>query len=876
MHKIPSPQPLPNGLMLRLPQALQRLVADKDIIREYGPGELIKGFADKSDNIRYVFSGEATLVLRDDDGERIAIDTLGPGDLFGEVSFFTGLPWASDAELLANEPCRILEINPEDFEEILRQEVDFTINLTKSLTRKIMRLDRSLFKSKLNRRALQSLISREDHIFPDYFMGDYVWRRVASRVEELAQTDAPVLIIGENGVGKEGVAHTLFRQSFLGKEVFLQVDLLGASDEVPFDAYADAAPDKERELTEKQLRLLFGSEEPSGDGGTKETPGYFELSDGGTLLVRGIEQLTPTVQMKLLEAVVTETFRQCGSVRLQRAKVRLFGTTRLERQQITLERHPLLYGLLERAVSIPPLRTRRKEIPGLVKRYVIRYGREMRRPEVSIPKETLKTLVNYAWPGNDLELATTLKRAVLVSHDGVLRPQDIYFHLTRIEGKGKFNLLRFRPVKQALMSPLFPAVFQSAATPFLFIIMAFLFLGPQDPMKNTAALISWALGWPVIIAGAFLWARFWCSLCPIGTVGNIAKKIYSLEKPFPPFLKNRSDFLIAGAVLFIIWMETATGIRNSPMILGFLLVAMLGSAIAVSMIFERHSWCTYVCGLGGMIAVWAKTSLLELRADRNVCIAECGSNECYVGTGTSEGCPFGNAGPKLHSNRLCTLCANCVKNCPHGAINLNLRVPGRELWEIKRPNTGTAFLVIGLIGGLLSELSTKTEFFSMVTDFTAPHRVIGFTIVFVAVLGLVNIMQLSAAAISRRVYGDSFEENYSRFGLALLPLTVASFMAFHLYYFVNLGVQIPILISHNFDFEFLKTLIIQVPEHATRLVQQGLIAIGLVWTLFVMYQLARVSHKDSVRDILGTAPHAVLAMILALLMHYAMMSFFYA
>lgn len=876
MQKATHSELFARGLLLRLPESLQRLVMERDILRDYASGDLIKARGDGSENIRYLFSGEASLVLRDDEGERISVDTLGPGEIFGEVSFFTGLPWASDAELVANEDCRVLEIPPEDFELVLRQETDFTISLVRGLTRKIMRLDRSIFQSKLKRRALQSLISREDHIFPDYFMGDYVWRCVAGRVEELAQSDGPVLIVGENGVGKEGVAHTLFRQSYQCKEVFLQVDLLGAAEDSLSEIASPADLDQEHELTEKQLRLFFGSEEPAADGGTKEAPGYFELTDGGTLLVRGIERLTRTMQMRLLEAVVTETFRRCGSVRLQRAKVRLFGTTRLDAGQITLERHPLLYGLLERSITIPPLRTRRKEIPGLVKRYVSRYSREMRRDVVSVPNETLKTLVNYAWPGNDLELASTLKRAVLVSHDGILRPQDIYFHLTRIEGKGKFNLLRFQGVKRALMSPLFPAVFQSAATPFFFIVLVFLFLGPQDPMKNPAALFSWALGWPVLIAGAFLWARFWCSLCPIGTVGNLAKKVLSLEKPFPPFLKNHSDFLIAGAVLFIIWMETATGIRNSPVTLGLLLVTMLGSAIVVSMIYERNSWCTYLCGLGGMIGVWAKTSLLELRADRNVCIAECGSNECYVGTGTSEGCPFGHAGPKLHSNRVCTLCATCVKNCPHGAINLNLRLPGRELWEILRPNSGTAFLVIGLIGGLLSEMSIKTELFGSVSRLASANGVLGFTLVFFIVLALVNVMLLSAAAISRWAYRDTFEENYSRFGLALLPLTVASFMAFHLYYFVHLGVQLPILVSHNFDFEFLRSLIIKVPEHATRVVQQSLIWVGLIWSLFIMYQLAKVSHQRSARKILGAAPHVLLALILALLMHHTMTSFFYA
>jgi len=316
----PSPTyELPPGLLARLPVPLQRLARGKNIFREYAAGDLIKAQGHNGDEIRYVISGEASFVLRDDNDEKISVDAIGPGEIFGEVSFFTGLPWASDAELVADENCRLLEISAEDFEQTLREDPDFAINLIKHLARKIMRLDRGIFKSKLKRRALQSLISRRDHVFPEYFMGDYVRRRVAARVEELARTDGPVLISGENGVGKEGVAHSIFRKSHQCKEVFLQVDLLGDRAESTDEGWAYETAEQDQGLTERQHRLFFGSEEPGRDGGIKETPGYFELTDGGTLLIRGVEQLTPSMQLRLLEAAVTEAFRRQGAVRQQKA-----------------------------------------------------------------------------------------------------------------------------------------------------------------------------------------------------------------------------------------------------------------------------------------------------------------------------------------------------------------------------------------------------------------------------------------------------------------------------------------------------------------------------------------------------------------------------
>ncbi|MEW6112798.1 MAG: sigma 54-interacting transcriptional regulator, partial [Thermodesulfobacteriota bacterium] len=654
---------------------MRPLVREKGEIHDYRPGDAIVTPGDTGDRIRLLMSGQASVMLRDEDDQDIAVDSLRRGDIFGEISFLTGQPSPSDSEVVADEDCQVLEIASGDFEEIVKENPEFALSVVRGLARKVMRLDRQILRSKIRRRALQALISREEHIFPDYVIGDYVRKHLVDDAQELSQSEGPVLIVGETGVGKEVLAHAIYRMSHHHKDVFLLLDLLRGRVDNPFAEVTGPPSDLNNDATEDQMRLFFGSEEMGPDGRKKETPGYIELTEDGTLLVRGVEHLSSGMQSKLLEAISTGRFRRVGGSDFYPVRIRLVATTQLEPAEISPEIHPLAHGLLDRSLSIPPLRKRRREISALVEHYLSKYSQELRKEIVKVPPETLKTLVNYTWPGNDLELSTTLKRAVMVSEGGVLRPEDIYFHLKRVEGAGKFNLLRFRPVRQSLLSPLFPAILQSAVTPFFFILLVLLFLGPADPLQNPGALFSWALGWPTLVFGAFLWARFWCTLCPIGFLSNLAKKIMALERPFPAFLRNHSDFLVAGAVLFIIWLETATNMRSSPFNVGLLLVAMLVSAVFVAVIFERQSWCRYLCGLGGMIGVLSKTSLLEMRADRNVCISQCISNECFMGTAEREGCPFGQAGPKLHSNRLCKVCATCLKNCPHSAINLNLRVP---------------------------------------------------------------------------------------------------------------------------------------------------------------------------------------------------------
>jgi CRP-like cAMP-binding protein/ferredoxin len=861
--------------LLHLPVSLRQLSSEKDILKKYEQGDVILGPGAWTDDVRYLVSGKASIVLRDDNDEKISVDTLGPGDIFGEVSFFTGSPWPSDSFLVADSHCQVLEIGSEDFEKILGSAPEFVVPLVKSLVRRIIRLDRTLFQAKLKKRSLQSLISREGHVFPDYHMGTYIRKRVGDRVEEMARTDSPVLITGESGVGKEGLAHTIFTAGHHSKEVFLVLDLLSAEAKKSDGLQSSAGSPSEGELTERQLCLLFGTEEPGRDGGSKETPGYFDLAEDGTLLVRRLDQLTRLAQMKLLEAVVTGSFRRVGGVRQKRAKVRLIATTRLDPEEVLPERHPLIQALKDSSITIPPLRTRRREIPGLIRHYVEKHSTELRRDVQKLPSETFKALVNYQWPGNDMELSTTLKRAILVSQDGLVRPEDVYFDLKRVEEKGKLNLLKFRPLKQALLSPLYPPVLQSVAIPFFFIVVAVLFFGPVDPMKNPAALIAWAVGWPAMIFGAFLLARFWCSVCPIGLIGNLAKRVAALERPFPTYLKNHSDFLIAGAVLAIIWFETATGIRNSPFNLGLLLVVMLVSAVIVAVVYERQSWCLYLCGLGGIVGVLSKTSVLELRADRNVCISQCSTNECYLGTETSAGCPYGHAGPRLHSNRVCKLCAKCLKNCPHDAINLSLRMPGREIWEERRPRAGTAFLVIGMIGGLLSEMMSRTETYEDIAAYLALPEAVSFTIVFALVLVLVNLLLVVGAALSRRVCGDSFSENYAKYGLALLPLALTSFMAFHIYFFFNLGTQLPSVVGENLHLNGLEQFAFTVSPAVIYLVQQVLVWAGLGWSLLIIYRISLGTHDTLSKVLLGSLPHAVVALALSVMILWSMKSFFY-
>lgn len=858
------------------PEMLQMLFQDKAIFHTFKKGDRIVGPRTSGEEIRVLISGQASLVLGDTDGDGLAVTTLVPGDVFGGIEFFFGVPWTSGREIVAEEPCEVMEIGPHEFEQTLRGNPEFAVALVKRLVRRSTLLERLILEAKLKRQALRRLISREDHLFPDYFMGQSLRRRLGNRVEELAKSDGPVLIFGERGVGKEAIAHLMFSRSPHHRGVFLLVDILGTRGSDTAEDPKQPDPGDEKAVTEKQQRLLFGFEDRRFPGKTLETGGYFELADGGTLLVRGVDKLSSSVQVQLLDAIRTGSFSRRGGTATLSSNVRVIATTRLFPSEVSPDTHPLLWALMDRSISIPPLRTRRREIPSLINHYVKKYSGEMQEKSRPVPGNTMKVLLNYPWPGNDLELADTVRQAVFTAKGEVLKPEHIKFTTRRVSVTARTDLLRFGPVKGMFRSPLFPAVLQSAVIPFFFLLLLFLFLGPMETASNPAALFGWAVGWPLFVVGSLFWARFWCSMCPIGVLGELPRKLFSLERPFPTHLKNHSEYLLAGAVLFIIWLEAATEMRSSPYLVGLLLTTMLISAMVVSLIFERQVWCQYLCGLGGMIAVLSKASMLWLRVDPSVCISQCTKNVCNSGDAQQAGCPFGQCGPKLESSSDCKLCGSCIKSCPHGAVGLNLRIPGSEIWSSRRIRTGTAFLVVGMIAGLIGEMATRLPAYEAWGSHLPVPPVARFTLLYLATIVLANVATAIAALVSAGAFGHSCRENHSRYGIAFVPLALSGFVAFHLAYLFRHGGRLLVLVGEMLHLAPFNTAHPYATDMHTCLAQQLLIWVGLAWTIVVMYRIGRSYTDNTVKLLVGSLPHVLLATIMALVLNHVLYVYFCA
>jgi formate hydrogenlyase transcriptional activator len=221
----------------------------------------------------------------------------------------------------------------------------------------------------------------------------------------VAPTDSTVVIYGETGTGKElfaGLIHELSRRC---GGPFIRLNCA-------------AIPEA---LLESEL---FGHEKGAFTGAIAQRIGRFEAANHGTLFLDEIGDVPPSLQAKLLRVLQEREFERLGSARTVRVDVRVIAATNKDLSQLVAEqtfRIDLFYRLNVFPITLPPLRDRREDIPGLARHFVGTAAASMQRPIQTIPGDAIQTLMDHHWPGNVRELQNVIERAVILSEDGVLR-----------------------------------------------------------------------------------------------------------------------------------------------------------------------------------------------------------------------------------------------------------------------------------------------------------------------------------------------------------------------------------------------------------------------------------------------------------------------
>ncbi len=296
------------------------------------------------------------------------------------------------AILLARPPHRFAERHLHMLEALLEP---FTVWLEND--RRLRELSTLREAAEADKRSLLSRLGRHD-ISETIVGAETGLKSVLQRVDLVARTDAPVLIMGETGSGKEVVARTIHERSRRVAGPFLRVN-------------CGAIP---TELVDSEL---FGHERGSFTGAIGDRKGWFERADGGTLFLDECGELPLAAQVRLLRILQDGTFERVGGEGSTTVDVRVVAATHRDLQAMVADgrfRQDLWYRMAVFPLTLPPLRDRVQDIPAMAAHFALRAAKRNGMPAVLPSADDLNRLVTYSWPGNVRELSAVIERAVIL------------------------------------------------------------------------------------------------------------------------------------------------------------------------------------------------------------------------------------------------------------------------------------------------------------------------------------------------------------------------------------------------------------------------------------------------------------------------------
>lgn len=280
------------------------------------------------------------------------------------------------------------------------------------------------FKLRKSQKEISNLRIKQKHLsddisekFPDIIGSSDAINTVFKTIEKVAKTDANVLILGENGTGKELIAREIHKKSARSDEVFVNLDI-------------SALPDT---LFESEL---FGYVKGAFTDAKTDKPGRIEVASGGTLFLDEIGNLSLTAQSKLLTVLQNREISRLGAHYKIPIDIRLVCATNKSLQEMVAEgtfREDLLYRINTIQIENPPLRERCDDIPLLVDYFKEKYENKYQKEPFRIENDVFEKLKKYNWPGNVRELKHVVEKAVILSENNFLDKNDFLINENRSE-----------------------------------------------------------------------------------------------------------------------------------------------------------------------------------------------------------------------------------------------------------------------------------------------------------------------------------------------------------------------------------------------------------------------------------------------------------
>lgn len=281
----------------------------------------------------------------------------------------------------------------------------------------------------------KTLTEQIDQNFGDFIGESLPIQKTFSLIEKVAPTDANVLILGENGTGKELAARALHRKSLRNQEVFINVDL-GSITESLFESE------------------LFGHVKGAFTDAKEDKPGRFELASNGTLFLDEIGNLSLPLQAKLLTVLQQRKVSRVGSGKEIPIDIRLVCATNMPLYDMVKDgsfRQDLLYRINTVELRMPSLAERKDDIDLLVKHFMLLYGKKYKKEKMRIDQNTISKLKRYNWPGNIRELQHAIERAIILCEGNKLTSEDFLLNPSRTTNETNEDILNLSEMEKRLI-----------------------------------------------------------------------------------------------------------------------------------------------------------------------------------------------------------------------------------------------------------------------------------------------------------------------------------------------------------------------------------------------------------------------------------------
>ena len=255
-------------------------------------------------------------------------------------------------------------------------------------------------------------------------------QRVLTMVKKVAKSNTTVLIRGETGTGKELIAGAIHHNSLRASRNYVKVNCAALQEN----------------LLESEL---FGHEKGAFTGADKQRIGRFEQSDGGSLFLDEIGDMSPSTQAKILRVLQEHEFERLGGTRTLRVDVRLIAATNRDLPTMVAAgqfREDLYYRLNVVAIEMPPLRERKEDVQALAGFFIKRFSAELKKKMDGLDSEASKLLMRYNWPGNIRELENAIERAMLLTEGNQITAEDLRLgEMTSTQGGGGQSPVKIPP-----------------------------------------------------------------------------------------------------------------------------------------------------------------------------------------------------------------------------------------------------------------------------------------------------------------------------------------------------------------------------------------------------------------------------------------------